>query len=73
MKNIINFGNRKFILIRILNEEDNPIIESWKEHLRADTVLKKEGKLYFCQEIKEAEIVEESYSEKWLKEHKKEK
>lgn len=76
MKNIINYGDRRFVLIRTLREEDKPIVDTWREHLRADTVLKKNGLLYFCQEILNAEILEEwteTDSEKWLKEHKKEK
>ena len=70
MKNLITFNNKRFVLLRVLREEDKPIINTWRDHLYADTVLKKDGKLYFCQEILDAEIIEEyteSNSEQWLK------
>jgi len=75
MKNIINFGDRRFVLVRVFREEDKPIVDKWREYLRSDVVLKKDGKLFFCQEILDAEILEEwteSGSETMLKEHKKE-
>ena len=59
MKNLITFGDKRFLVVRILREDSNPIIDTWKEHLRADTVLKKDGIIYFCQETLETEILEE--------------
>ena len=39
----------------------NPIVETWREHLRCDKVFmnKKEGYYYFCELVPEAEIVKE--------------
>lgn len=62
-QNFITFDNRRFVLKRILKEEDKPIIETWKEHLKADTVLRKEGLLYFLDEIKELEIIKDNQNE----------
>jgi hypothetical protein len=38
-------------VVRKIREDHNPIIDTWKEHLRADTVLKKDGYYWFCEEI----------------------
>jgi len=55
---LINFEDKLFLVKRIIREDLTPIIDSWKEVLNADTVLRKEGLLYFLQLIPEAEIVE---------------
>jgi hypothetical protein len=56
----IEFDNKLFRIIRKIKESSNPIIETWKEHLRSDIVLKKDGMFYFCELVPEAEIIEES-------------
>ena len=55
--NFLNFQDRLFVIKKIIKEEDRPIVETWKEHLRADTVLKKEGLLYFLEEVCQLEII----------------
>jgi hypothetical protein len=55
--NFLNFQDRLFVIKKILKEEDRPVVEVWKEHLRADTVLKKERLLYFLEEVCELEII----------------
>ena len=55
--NFLNFQDRLFVIKKILKEDDRPIVEVWKEHLRADTVLKKERLLYFLEEVCELEII----------------
>jgi hypothetical protein len=54
----LNFQDRLFVIKRILKEEDRPILDTWKEHLQADTVLKREGQLYFLQSVVDLEIIE---------------
>jgi len=60
----IKFDDKLFVLKRKLKEDQTPNVDVWKEHLRADTVLKKDGLLYFLElvpeleEIKEAEVIE---------------
>lgn len=54
----LNFQDRLFVIKRILREEDRPILDTWKEHLQADTVLKREGQLYFLQSVVDLEIIE---------------
>ena len=55
----LKFQDNLFIIRRILKEDLNPNIEVWKEHLSADTVLKKDGWLYFLQIVPDLEIIEE--------------
>lgn len=53
----INFQGRLYLLKKIIKEEHLPIIDTWKEHLGADTVLKKEGLLYFLELVPDLEII----------------
>ena len=57
-KNFINFQDRLFLVKKVIREEHNPVIEAWKLLTDSDTVLKKDGMLYFLETIPEAEIVE---------------
>jgi len=52
----INFQDKLYIIKRLLKEEDKPIIDVWKEHLRADIVLRKDGMLYFLELVQDLEI-----------------
>ena len=53
----INFQDRLFLIKRIIKEEHQPNVEVWKEHLMADTVLKKDGLLYFLETVPDLEII----------------
>lgn len=55
----INFQGNLYLIKRTLKEELNPNIDVWKEHLGADTVLKKDGILFFLETVPDLEIVEE--------------
>jgi hypothetical protein len=52
----LNFNNNLYVIKRMLREEDGPVIETWKEHLGADTVLRKDGILYFLELVPDLEI-----------------
>lgn len=54
----INFQGKLFLIKRILREDLNPNIDIWKEHLEADTVLKKENLLYFLETVPDLDIIE---------------
>lgn len=56
-KQFLNFNNNLYIVKRLLREEDQPIIDTWKEHLGADIVLRKEGILYFLELVPDLEII----------------
>ena len=59
MKKIIYNKDKAYQLIRVIREDQlkNPDIRVLKEWFKCDTLLKAEGKLYFCRLIKEAEII----------------
>ena len=58
MKEIIEFGDRKFLLYRTVREFEKLDPNILKEYWHCDTVLKKEDMFYFCNEIKEIEYEE---------------
>ena len=45
----LNFNNNLYLIRKLIKEEHMPIIDTWKEHLRADIVLRKDGILYFLE------------------------
>ena len=55
----IDYNQSLYILKRVIKESSRPIIDDWKEHLNADTVLKKDGLFYFLQKVDEAQTTEE--------------
>jgi len=60
MKEIISANNNLYQLIRVLKENQlkDPNTEDLKEYFLCDTVLRKQGMLYFCRLIKEIEYEE---------------
>tara|TARA_R110000868_G_scaffold192839_5_gene437428 strand:+ start:175 stop:357 length:183 start_codon:yes stop_codon:yes gene_type:complete len=54
----LQFQDKLFVLKRIIKEEDQPVIEVWKDHLSADTVLRKDGNLYFLETVPDLEIIQ---------------
>lgn len=55
----IDYNQGLYILKRVIKESSRPILDDWKEHLSVDTVLKKDGLLYFLQKVDEAQLVTE--------------
>lgn len=47
----VTFNDKLFIVVKKIRVDHNPIIDIWKEHLDADTVLKRDGYYWFCEEI----------------------
>jgi len=60
MKEIINANGNLYQLIRVLKENQlkNPNTEDLKEYFLCDTLLRKQGLLYFCRLIEEIEYEE---------------
>ena len=60
MKKIINANGNLYQLVRMIREArlKNPNTEDLKEYFRCDTVLRKQGMLYFCRLIKEIDYEE---------------
>ena len=48
---LVTYNDKLFIVVRKIRVDSNPIVSTWKEHLRVDTVLKKDGYYWFCEEI----------------------
>ena len=57
MKEIISANGNLYQLVRVIKESrlKNPDMEILKKYFRCDTLLRKQGKLYFCRLIKEIE------------------
>ena len=60
MKEIITANDNLYQLVRTIKEDrlKNPDTEILKEYFNCDTVLRKQGMLYFCRLIKEIEYEE---------------
>ena len=60
MKEIIYTKDKAYQLVRVLKENSlkNPDMEILKEHFLWDTLLRKQGLLYFCRLIEEVEYKE---------------
>ena len=60
MKEIITANGNLYQLVRIFKENQlkNPIMEDLKKYFLCDTLLRKQGLLYFCRLIKEIEYEE---------------
>ena len=56
-KEFIEFNNTLYYIVKIIREDDKPIIDAFKEYLQSDMVLKKEGKFYFLRSVPELEII----------------
>lgn len=57
-KDIIEFGDRKFLLYRTIRATDKMDANLIKKYWHCDTVLKKENIYYFCNEIKQIDYEE---------------
>ena len=60
MKEIISANGNLYQLIRVITESrlKNPDMEDLKKYFYCDTLLRKQGKLYFCRLIKEIDYEE---------------
>tara|TARA_R100000458_G_scaffold54215_1_gene57105 strand:- start:500 stop:697 length:198 start_codon:yes stop_codon:yes gene_type:complete len=60
MKEIINANGNMYQIVRVLKESrlKNPDMEILKKYFRCDTLLRKQGMLYFCRLIEEIEYEE---------------
>ena len=57
MKEIIYNGDKAYQLVRVLKENNlkNPNMEDLKRYFYCDTLLRKQGLLYFCRLIEDVE------------------
>ncbi len=60
---VVSYNDNLYQLIRTFHEKaDFPVNEA-KEYYNCDTVLRKEGRLYFCRLIEEAQVITEDSGE----------
>jgi len=57
-RDFIHFENRIVEVIRSFIEEHVKDVEGLKKYLQADTVLRKDNRLYFCVSVTEVEFEE---------------
>ena len=57
-KEIITVKDSIYIVKRKIKKDLLPIVDTWKEHLHCDIVFQNDEMYYFCQEINEAQIIE---------------
>lgn len=53
----LTFQDNLYVIKKIIREDLNPIIDVWKEQLRADVVLRRDGWLYFLELVPDLEII----------------
>lgn len=58
-RNFVRLPDKLVEVKRFFPEESCKDVEAIKEWLEADTLLRKDGQLYFCSEVAEAEIISE--------------
>tara|TARA_Y100000816_G_C26106366_1_gene588143 strand:+ start:3702 stop:3887 length:186 start_codon:yes stop_codon:yes gene_type:complete len=57
-KEVIKAGDKLYLVLRKVYIEHKPIVETWKLHLGADRVFKKEPYFYFVKDIMDLEPTE---------------
>ena len=58
-KEFIRFDDKLFEVVRFFREDHVKDVEAIKRHYECTMALRKNGFMYFCIEVPEAEIVEE--------------
>ena len=56
-KQFITVEDELYEIVRAIRESHNPVIDTWKESLRADKVFKRGNFFFFCKHIEDAIIV----------------
>jgi hypothetical protein len=56
-KDFLTFNDTLYYIMRIIKEEERPVVDTWKEYLQADIVLKKENLFYFLRSVPDLEII----------------
>lgn len=60
-KEIISYNDNLYIVVRKFKDHPNFPIAEAKEYYLSETVLRKEGTLYICRIIEEAQVIEETH------------
>lgn len=57
-RKIIAFNDNLYEIVKVLRDKENFPIEDFKAYYDCEMCLRKEGYLYFCQQIQELEVIE---------------
>lgn len=63
-RSFLTVGEDLFEVLRVIEEKNVHNVDEWKNHFGVDRVFRKDGRLFFANLIKEAEILEETFFEK---------
>ena len=55
VKEVVSVNDTLRIVQRKIRIDHNPIVSTWREHLRSDKVFKREPYYYFCEEVTDVE------------------
>jgi len=55
VKEVVSVNDTLWIVQRKIRIDHNPIVSTWREHLRSDKVFKREPYYYFCEEVTDVE------------------
>lgn len=56
-KEFLTFNDNLYYIMRIIKEEERPIVDNWKEYLQSDLVLKKQNLFYFLRSVPDLDII----------------
>lgn len=54
---VISFNDSLYQLVKVLHDQPDIPIDDMKEYYNCNTTLRREGKLYFCRLIEEAQVI----------------
>lgn len=58
VRDFFDWHDNLYEILRAIPEDHKPVVDVWRTHLKADTVLRRDGMLYFCIKVQDAEIIE---------------
>lgn len=57
---IVYHNDNAYLVQKRIKVTHNPILETWKSHLRSDIILKKGDVYFFCEEITDLDELKET-------------
>lgn len=60
---VISFNDKLYQIIRAFRDREGFPVEECREYTNCDTTLKRDGMLYFCRFIEEAQIIENTHTD----------
>jgi thymidylate synthase len=60
-RNFVEVEDVLYEILKVIPESLAPVVDTWKEHLQADKVFKREDVYFFMREVPDLEILTEEY------------